>query len=118
MVVVRADVEPGEPIGFVHTGRQHDDRHVRFAAQGTGDRQAVEAWQPEVEHHKVRPALPRHLQAARSVRCHLDREARARQVVTCDGRDLRLIVYDENSGHGGRDRATAARSSRSYVIGA
>ena len=54
-VVVRAELETGEPIGFVDPRRQHDDRDVAFAAQCSGHLEAVHARQTEVEHDQVRP---------------------------------------------------------------
>ena len=49
-VVVRAELETQQPIGFLDARRQHDDRHVRARAQRPRHRETVDFRQAEVEH--------------------------------------------------------------------
>jgi hypothetical protein len=47
-IIVRAELQPDEPICLVHPGGEHDERDVTVPAQGASDVQAVNAWQPKI----------------------------------------------------------------------
>ena len=99
-VVVRADLQPEDPVEFVVAGGQHQDRHRGFAAQRPGHVQAVHAGQAEVQHEHVRLSGARRLQGRGSVRGGQHREAGMLEVVASKLDDARFVVDDEDCLHG------------------
>ena len=82
-VVVGAELEPDDAVGFLGARRQHDDRHCgrgRIGAQRVADLEAVDARQHQVEHQRD-PAGSRRSVGSTSAprRNAIDGEARARR---------------------------------------
>jgi len=48
-VIVRADLEPDDPVRLLITCSQHHDRHLRACPDVTAHIEAVLAWQTDVE---------------------------------------------------------------------
>jgi hypothetical protein len=80
-VVVGAQLEPDELVGFVGAGGQDDDGDGGLAADGAGDVESVEAGQPQVEHEQIRLPGPRRGQRGGTVGRGEDVEARVLEVV-------------------------------------
>ncbi len=64
-IVIRTPLERREPLGLGGACRQHDDRHRRPGANSADDVEAVAVGEAEIDHHDIRPVLPRVLLAAR-----------------------------------------------------
>src|SRR4029077_2180402 len=66
-VVVRAELEAGQPVRLLDSRGEHDDRHVALTPQRPGDLEAVHARQPEVEDDEVGPLGTGECQRVRAV---------------------------------------------------
>src|SRR5262249_42297183 len=79
--------------------RQDDDRNRRPPAQPTDHVDAVDAGQPEVEHHDVGMMMTGELQRLLAVGCKVDFVPARAEVDRQRAQDLRLVVDDETSAH-------------------
>ena len=107
-VVVGTELEAEQLVELVVTGREHDDRDRRVAAQLAGHVEAVEPGQPEVEDDQVGSSLADRRQGGRAVAGGQHGEARVLEVVAGEGGDLRFVVDDEDGLHRSHRRAGCA----------
>ena len=95
-VVVGAELQADQSVGFLGAGSEHDDGHGRFAAEDAADVQPVNARQHQVEDHQVGPGVPeggqRHLPIAG--RDHA--EAGLLQVALEHRDDLPLVIHHQD----------------------
>ena len=99
-VVIGAQLEADELVGFVVARGEHDDREVTRSADGPRDVEPVEPGQSKIEDDEVR-SLRAHaherLLAGGSAR---DPEAGVFEEVVDEPNDLRLVVHDQDLRHG------------------
>ena len=99
-VVVRAELEPDDPVGLLAARGQHDHGQLRARADPPAELQAVRSGQHDVEHHEVgRLALDERTGVVAVVRLER-RVALALEVAHDDLAHDRLVVDDEDGGHG------------------
>ena len=99
-VIVRAQLQSHELVGLVAPGRQHDDGHRVVLAQPSRDVEAVQAGQPEIQHDQVWATAGCRPERARPVAGVENTEAGRLQVVAQQPHDLRLVVHNQDGGHG------------------
>jgi hypothetical protein len=99
-VVVRAELEAGDTIGFTGPRGEHDDRHIAGPAQCARDIEPVRLRQCQVEHHEIGPAPGDLAERIGAVCGGHDVEPGALQVIPHEPQDLGLVVDDENALHG------------------
>ena len=105
-VVVGAELEARDAIGFFAARRQHDDRDRRgrrIGAQRLADPQAVQPRQHQIEDDEIDRLAPQPRQHVAARRRRLDRVPRACQVMRDQLGDVGVVFDDENAGHGLND---------------
>ena len=81
-VIVRAKLQPRDPVRLVLQRREDDDRNRALRRQRPADRKAIDPWEHQVEQDEVRLKLPCQRQPRASIERHRNREAGLLQVVT------------------------------------
>src|SRR5262252_1331716 len=98
-IVVGADLQADHEVGLRGTGRQHDHRDRAVPLDLTANLQAVEAWEHQVENHRVRPLRSDQPDRARAVLGHGHAVAvAAKSCCYCRGK-LGLVLYHHDLGH-------------------
>ena len=100
-VVVRAELEPDDAIGFLRARREHDDGNgVRFrvGADRAADFEAVDLRQHQVEDEQVGWMGGDGRQRVAARRNHLRREACLAQIARDEISDIPVVFHDEHSG--------------------
>ena len=95
-IIVRSELEPHDPIGFIAYAGQHDDRNSRLPAQCARDRHPVLARQAQVQNHEVDRRVGQdrgHFSAGLSA---ADTQSVLREVLGEQRADTRIIVNDED----------------------
>ncbi len=80
-VIVRAEFQPDQAVSLTIAGREHDDRHVRIAAQNPAHIDSVHAGQIQVEHDEIGPFVAGYGDGRRAVIGRQHFEARLFQVI-------------------------------------
>ena len=98
-VVVRSELEPGQPVGLLGEGGDHDHRQLRAVADPAAQRQPVGSGQHQVEHDQARRLALEQVAcrlAVTRLQCAVPLLLQvADDHVANDG----LVVDDENSAH-------------------
>ena len=97
-IIVRAQLQPGDPVGLLAHRGQHDDRHRGLAAQPAGEIGAAFAGEHEVKHDEVELALRPQSAALAGVLRGGDAEALALEEAGEQVTDFAVIVDDEQAG--------------------
>src|SRR5262249_47681172 len=100
-VVVGAELEPDDALGFVGAGRQHDDRKAGrrlVAADHAADFEPVELRQHQVENYQVRRPRRDRRQCVTPRCSELAGESSFVQVAADERGDVGVVLYDEDSG--------------------
>ena len=122
-VVIRAELQPGDPIGLLGSRREHDDRDIAGTPHRPGDIEPVHARQGQIEDHQVGTVAREMLQRVLAVARGHDLETCALEVVANQADDRRFIVDDEHLGHcefivgGTMGRRTSAAPSLPGPVG-
>ena len=95
-VVVRAELQPDEPVGLVDARGEHDDGDVGLAPQGPAHVQPIAAGQIEVEDDQVGSFAPRNGQGVAAVARGGHAEPAAFEVVARQLDYFRFVVYDQD----------------------
>src|SRR5205814_6028882 len=101
-VVVRPELEPGDPVGLLVAGGEHHDRHLRVRPHPAADLEAVDAGEADVEHdeaHRMPPQLGDRLLARPEPH---DPPAVLLLEVRLDEPADRVVVLDEEQDAAGR----------------
>jgi len=109
-IVVGSDLEPGDAIGHVVTGREHDHRHL--ATDPAAHLEPVDSGQPDVEHDQ-RDRMPAELRQGVLPRPHpQDLVAIALEVGADQRADVRLVLDDHDFRRHRRIVGAPRRSAR------
>jgi hypothetical protein len=94
-IIVGADLQPDDPVGFLAARRQHEDRNLRARADLAADFEPVAIGQHHVEDDRVeRFALDRR-QALAAGEAAIDDETGRGQIVRHHGGQPCIVVDDE-----------------------
>ena len=118
-VIVRADLQTDDAVGFGGPRRQEDHGNVaqvRIGAELLTDLQAIAIGQHDIEQHQVRTRLPAKLQRSfAGLRVHA-LEAFLLQVVAKQGHQVRIVFDDYNLSHSCHSKH-AARAVTGWLRG-
>ena len=101
-VVVGAELEARDPIGFLTACSEHDDRNGRdgrIGAHRLTDDQPVHARKHEVKDHEVRPVLAKLREHFAARHDALDAMASLLEIVREQRCDIAVVFDDKNVGH-------------------
>ena len=93
-VVIGAQLEPGDAIGFLASGGEHDHRNGRDGAEPAAELQAAQRGQHQVQDDQVRRVGQRPVEAHGAVVDPLDPVALTLQIAGHDLRDVRVVFDD------------------------
>ncbi len=109
-VVVGAELEAHDAVGFLAAARQHDDGNLRIVPQAPGERHAVLAAQLEVENHEVHHLLGEHHLHRAAVGDRRDFQLVLAEIVGNELPDHRIVVDDQHMRHCGMRGSLPLRS--------
>ncbi len=98
-VIVRADLEPDDPLRLVGAGRQHDDRNgggPRLAAHDPADLKTVHLRQHQVEHQQVGRTIRERLERLPPGGQEFGGKPRLLQITLDELRDVPIVLDDED----------------------
>ena len=102
-VVVGAELEADDAVGFLGARRQHDDRDRRgrvVGAHDAADFEAVHLRQHQVQDHQVRRMLPDGGERLAPRRQHVGVKSGLAEVVGDQIGDVAVVFHDEHAWHG------------------
>ncbi len=116
-VVVRADLETGDPVDELVAGSQHDDgRHRTADAELAQDIEPGASRQHHVEDDEIGTVCRDAIERGRTIGGRDDLVALAGKVRADDLDDMRLVVNDQDSCHGLEDTRGPDRSDPALVV--